>query len=308
MRTERTLQPVMNAILVFECVGRVGSFSAAAREMGTSQPSVSRHISNLESYLACKLFSRQNNQISLTEAGEKLFQPSRTSITALANAIAECRGETNRKVLTIGCTHGFSHLWIMPRFSSLQTLLKDWELRVVTSEHYPTFGLGDVDFSIRFCEYRLPQQGELLFKEEVILVAAPDFLANHAQYGIADMGKWLQQVPLIHLDNGEEGWMSWQSWFAHNDAQYQPPSGTYFLQNYAFSLQAAAEGKGVALAWRNLLGSYQDNGWLDVLDIAPAKTSGSYRLLYSSEWRKHEIRDQIVNWFKAEFGSANATE
>ena len=59
MGKERSLQPVMNAILVFESAARLGSFSRAARALGTSQPSVSRHIANLEGHLGCSLFDRK---------------------------------------------------------------------------------------------------------------------------------------------------------------------------------------------------------------------------------------------------------
>lgn len=300
MHKERILQPIMNAILVFECAARVGSFTAAARVLGTSQPSVSRHISNLESHLGCELFSRHNKKVGLTDAGQALFQVAREGTDALHAVILEFRASSATKVLTIGCTHGFSHLWIMPRFLSLKSLSNEWEMRVVTSEYNNAFESREVDFSIHFCDGHSPPPGIHLFDEEVVLVASPDALIPDGMLEAAKDLEWLSGLPLVHLDEGKEGWVSWREWFASHGVPYKPPPDAYLFRNYAFSLQAAAEGKGVALAWRHLLGPYQTNGWLKVLNFPPLKTLGNYRLVCSEDQRKQDIGARIIEWFKAE--------
>lgn len=57
----------------FLSVARLKNFSAAARELHTVQPTVSRHISDLESELDVKLFARTTHQVELTPAGEVLL-------------------------------------------------------------------------------------------------------------------------------------------------------------------------------------------------------------------------------------------
>ena len=288
----------MNALLAFECAATTRSFSAAARAMGTSQPSVSRHISNLEAHLGCKLFHRHNNKITLTAEGRTLRHAASASFEALRAAVAEISPSRRSGVVTIGCTHGFSHLWIMPRFSSLKSLFNDWEIRIVTSESGEVFDPEEIDFSVQFCDREtLAPQGTRLFDEEVLLVASPEFIARNSPPSGMCRVEWLRQAPLIHLDDGEEKWMSWREWFADHGIVYQPPGDTYFFRNYAFSLQAAAEGKGIALAWKELLGSYQENGWLKVLDYRSRKSAGSYRLVYAEDWGQHPVGAQIVSWF-----------
>jgi DNA-binding transcriptional LysR family regulator len=51
-----------------------GSFTAAAAEMGITQAAVSQRIATLESELRVALFDRRAGRISLTEAGERLYQ------------------------------------------------------------------------------------------------------------------------------------------------------------------------------------------------------------------------------------------
>lgn len=58
-------------IKVFEAVAKNGSFTAAAREIGVSQPAVSQNVTELEKQLGVKLFNRSRSEVSLTEDGDK---------------------------------------------------------------------------------------------------------------------------------------------------------------------------------------------------------------------------------------------
>lgn len=62
-----------NHLMVFNSVAKNLSFSRAAEELYTSQPSVSTQIKKLEEYLAIKLFEQLGKKIVLTEAGTTLF-------------------------------------------------------------------------------------------------------------------------------------------------------------------------------------------------------------------------------------------
>ena len=59
---------------VFIEVARELSFSKAAQTLFISQPAISNHIKMLESQYQCALFNRKGNTISLTAAGEILYQ------------------------------------------------------------------------------------------------------------------------------------------------------------------------------------------------------------------------------------------
>jgi DNA-binding transcriptional LysR family regulator len=61
----------------FCCVVEEGSFRAAAERLFVSQPSVSQHISALESHFGASLFNRQKRKISLTPEGRLLYSSAR---------------------------------------------------------------------------------------------------------------------------------------------------------------------------------------------------------------------------------------
>ncbi len=55
---------------VFETMCRTLSFTAAARELGISQPAISLNIAELEKQLGATLFERVGGKVSLSEKGE----------------------------------------------------------------------------------------------------------------------------------------------------------------------------------------------------------------------------------------------
>src|SRR3954452_15579132 len=57
----------------FVRVAERGSFTAAASDLGITQDAVSQRIAVLEKELRVSLFARRAGKISLTEAGERLY-------------------------------------------------------------------------------------------------------------------------------------------------------------------------------------------------------------------------------------------
>ena len=68
----------------FVSVAEEGSFSAAAKRLFLTQPTVSTHIAALEKELKIRLFERTTKSLSLTEDGRHLFK--------LASRMLEIKG------------------------------------------------------------------------------------------------------------------------------------------------------------------------------------------------------------------------
>ena len=69
-----------------------GSFSKAARELGLSQPSVSRIVGELEARLGVKLLLRTTRRITLTDAGALFLDRAREVLAELEDAEDAARG------------------------------------------------------------------------------------------------------------------------------------------------------------------------------------------------------------------------
>lgn len=61
----------------FVRIAETGSLSKAARQMGATQPTVSRRLAQLESTLGCKLAIRDTASFTLTDEGRSLLMEAR---------------------------------------------------------------------------------------------------------------------------------------------------------------------------------------------------------------------------------------
>jgi DNA-binding transcriptional LysR family regulator len=103
---------------VFLAVAREKSFSLAARKIHSSQPTLSEHISELESELGKQLFFRRGRRrvVAVTEAGrvfERFAERAVSAVEDARNALAELDGLTHGSLLIGASTT--PGLYVLPR-------------------------------------------------------------------------------------------------------------------------------------------------------------------------------------------------
>lgn len=82
----------LQELAVFVRAAESGNFSRAARELGLSQPSVSRIVSDLETRLGAKLLLRTTRRITVTDAGAVFLERARGLLHELEEAEDAARG------------------------------------------------------------------------------------------------------------------------------------------------------------------------------------------------------------------------
>ncbi len=115
-------------LAVIDC----GSFSAAARALGISQPSVSDHIKRLEQFAGQQLFRRSTHAVALTVHGESMVQFARSIIEVNERARRHFANTRTRQTLRFGASEDLVTEW-------LPEILKDF-----TSTHPDV----DIEFTI----------------------------------------------------------------------------------------------------------------------------------------------------------------
>lgn len=91
---------------VFHTVARLLSFTKAAETLHMTQPAVTFQVRQLEEYFNTRLFDRTHNRISLTEAGERVYEYADRIFDLyndMENSVREMTGEI-RGALTIGAS------------------------------------------------------------------------------------------------------------------------------------------------------------------------------------------------------------
>ena len=66
----------LETMAMFVRVVESGSFSSVAKDLKTTQPTVSKHVADLENWLGAKLLNRSTRKLALTEVGKEYYQRS----------------------------------------------------------------------------------------------------------------------------------------------------------------------------------------------------------------------------------------
>ncbi len=292
----RRLIPSMTALLEFEAVARLASFTLAAQELGVTQAAVSKQIRLLEDTLGTKLFHRLHRAIKLTHEGYLLHSVVAESIHRMASVFDKIAEGIGEQEITLACTGAFSHMRILPRLMSLRTLQPQLKLRLIT----PLLSTGayrdDADLAIRFGNGKWDDGRSIfLFDEEVFPVCSPAWLAAHpAPTSIDDF----LDVALIDSDATLEGWMTWNGWCRELGDMH--PKLNYSLRCSAYNdaIQAALQGYGIALGWGRLIAHLLNSGELVRITPYVVKPKDAYYVVVPTGREPGAITPTLVDWLQ----------
>jgi DNA-binding transcriptional LysR family regulator len=106
----------LNAMASLVRVAETGSFSAVARELGTTQSLVSKQVAALEAHLGAKLLSRTTRSVALTDEGRAYVEAARCILQETQEAEEALRGQAGQVAgrLRIGASAGFGRIVLFP--------------------------------------------------------------------------------------------------------------------------------------------------------------------------------------------------
>src|SRR3954451_6907787 len=79
----------LDAVRAFVSVARAGGFTAAAKNKGVTQPSLSRRVQQLEAEVGTRLVVRAARGVSLTRAGERFLVHAELALRSLEAGVIE---------------------------------------------------------------------------------------------------------------------------------------------------------------------------------------------------------------------------
>lgn len=251
---------------IFDAVGRLGSLTRAAQELGLSQPAVTYQIRRVEDQLGVQLFHRSQGGSRLSEPGEALFRAVHSGLERIDEAARDIRRKARAPAIRIFTDYGFAAFWLMPRVADFRRLHPQVEVHIVASQSLEDDLEGNADAAVLFGgKDDFPDTARLLIPERVVPVCTPGFLAR---FGPFEEAAALAKAPLLHLEtSGRPRWLTWTTWLAAQGVTREPAQGDLGLNTYSFVIQAALAEQGIALGWIGLVDAFLAAGTL--VAIAP---------------------------------------
>jgi DNA-binding transcriptional LysR family regulator len=187
-------------------VARRGSFSAAARALSFTQPSVSRQIAALEREAGTRLLERDARHVRLTQAGELLLEHAEAILGRLATAEAQLQAladlDGGRLRLAAFAS---ANTWLVPealrRFHELHPRVELTLAAAPSHRHLAALRAGEVDIAI-LTDWDLPGSAPpddirlTTLATDTLHVALPRHhrLAGHSALRLADLATetWIE--------------------------------------------------------------------------------------------------------------------
>jgi DNA-binding transcriptional LysR family regulator len=172
----------LTAMGLFVRIVETGSFSAVAREMNMTQPTVSKQLTALERHLKTRLLNRSTRQLSLTEAGSAYYESSKRIVDSVNEAEANLGVLQTQLagVLRINSSIGLGQRYLGPLVLKFQSMHPGLMIDLAYADRFADLVEEGIDVAIRVG--RLTDSSlaaRRIGTSERCLVATPAYLKKH---------------------------------------------------------------------------------------------------------------------------------
>jgi DNA-binding transcriptional LysR family regulator len=235
----------LNHLRLFVEIVKVGSFVGTARRLAVPTNTVTRHIQLLEAAAGVRLMHRSTRKLTLTTAGQTLYERCAASVEALSTAAEEMIDDNQAPggLVRVAAAAGFFDVFAMKHIAEFLALYPRIRVEFLLDDAKTDLIAESIDVAFRSGRLlRSSSVGRKLIDSAAILVASPAYLAKN---GAPTYPRALaeHQCVVLARDSGRANW------------RLEGPSGLIditvsgrFRANSARAvMQAAVAGLGIAL-------------------------------------------------------------
>jgi len=293
--------PPLNALRAFEAAARRMSFTKAAEELNVTPGAISQQIRQLEDYAGTPLFKRTGRSVLLTDAAQATLPLVRDAFERISEAGRVMQAPAPKGRVMVSSAPSFAAKWLAPKLDAFHQSHDGIEAWISADMGLTDFTTADADFAIRYGAGTYEGlKSEKLMDETVLPVCSPALLEGDDPLR---RPAHLARHTLLHDESGENdpSCPDWASWLRARSVTGVDASRGPRLNQGVLVIEAAASGRGVALAKRAIASADLATGRL----VAPfADGSTDIDFGYWIVWPKgrHLSPDvrAFIKWLKAE--------
>ena len=292
MMPPRRHLPALPGLLALEAVERLGTATAAARELNLTPGAISRALQEVEAQLGTPLLIRDRQRLRPTPAAREYVAQVRRALDALGQAALRLRSGETGGALTLAILPAFGMHWLAPRLRDFRARHSQVALTLTTRLRPFDMEAEGFDAAIHYGRPDWPGADHmLLMEEEVQAVCAPSFLP--APLAGAER---IMDHPLLQIESRTG---DWGRWLAAQGVAGQRTGGMLFDQ-FATMQQAAIHGLGIALLPTFLIGDDLQSGRLIAAYGPPVRAAGSYWLAWPRDLPPRPPFAAFRDWIDAQ--------
>lgn len=292
----------LKSMQYFIRAAELGSLSAAAREQGTTQPTVSKALVALEEALGVRLLERSTTGLSLTDQGQRFYTRAKLVLEEYDDAVADAQGQTAQAkgLLRVNAPVALGQLRLTALVHAFLARYPDIELELILNDRFADLVEEGVDVALRLGG-TLPQHvvARRIGVSARLLVAAPAYLEAHGTPQHPPDLSAHNYVRFAWLPGGDEVEL-------HNDStRVTVHTRGRFRVNNALSIrQTLAMGAGIGLCPAWLVSDLLTTGAL--VHVLPGWRGAAQELFVMAPSRRYQplraklfidfVADQVLTW------------
>lgn len=283
----------------FYYVAKNGNITQASKELMISQPAVSKAIKVLERDLNTVLFNRNSDGVTLTNAGELLFNKIKQSMELIVSAEEDLTSLNNMEQgsINIGAGNTIMQRYLMPYIREFHELYPNINVKVhtlVTGELIKKAQIGLVDIVFTHLPNNIiPDDFEVIKIKKLhdILVANKDSIYANKTIHKKD----LESLPLILLPFSASNRKNFDKFCSQNNIIINP---LMEIGNDLIVEECALSGLGVGLVVKEYVQDKLDNGELVELNTTFKIEEKDLACLIETSRKSNKIINKFLELLK----------
>ncbi len=241
----------LNALRAFEASARLQSFSAAAVELHVTPAAVGQLVKTLEAWLGAPLFIRSaggKSRLVPTDAALRALPDIQAGFMRLGHGLQKLSEGAPNGILTVAISPAFAAKWLLPRIDRFQDAWPEIDVRLDTNLKPVDFVAQGIDIGVRYGPGRWQGLESVKLMDEVVYpVCSPEFLKQRRRVVTAQDVAGATLIHDLSMD-GHAGFPTWEVWLEAVGVSSDKAHRGLQINNSAAVLQAAIDGRGIALA------------------------------------------------------------
>jgi DNA-binding transcriptional LysR family regulator len=234
----------IEAYAAFARLMELGSFSAAGRQLGISQSTVSKHVAGLENSLGVQLFTRTTRRISPTPEAARIYEHVQHMLDAVETAHALVKGQQPEAagLLRLALPDSLGRSLIFPLVRSFMHTHPMISVDAILTDQVKDIVTEGFELAVTTTA---PTEGSLITRTirvfEWSVVASPAYLAAH---GTPESAIDLEDHEIVRATRMANSRLEFDS---ENGRQVVQLTGRLCTNSDEAAYQAAAAGDGIAI-------------------------------------------------------------
>jgi DNA-binding transcriptional LysR family regulator len=295
----------LRAMRVFIRTVELGSLSSAARELQTTQPTVSKLLAQLEQQLGARLLERSTRGLTPTEQGQRFYRDAKSVLEQFDAAVGGLQGMTGQAsgFLRINAPVALGQYRINAMVQRFLAEHPGIEIELILSDRFADLVEEGIDIAFRLGGALPPDAiGRHLATVPRFLVASPAYLARRgAPSAPADLAAhdvvrfaWTPGATLDLYRHGEQARVN--------------VSGRFRVNNAMAIREALSLGSGIGVCPEWLIHDLLDSG--ELVRVLEGWSAGRQDLYLLSPSRRHQpLRTRMfIDFVTGQFTSLRGFE